>query len=759
MRLAALMFLAGGMVTHQLASLPSLALLVTGVTVVFLLSFLWSNEFSRAVLWLLLGCTWAVWHGEAALVGRLPAQSQDRTFSVSGTVVSPVHKTGLSRFVLETDQQALPWRIRIAWYDPPERIGAGERWQLRLRLRLPVGFSNPGGFDYEQWLFRQGIGATAYVVKSGENARLALPGPSTIVWREAISEKIARLTRGLEYGAIIRALTVGDRSHMQPGHWETLNATGTNHLLAISGLHVGLVAVFGFAAGRLIWGGLVPFGLRREQMGALVGLSAALVYAALSGFAIPAQRAVLMVAGALLALHSARTVTPGQFLSAALLVIVIADPLAVMDAGLWLSFVAVASILWVLRQRPSGFFRQWGLVQGAVSLALVPALLIFFQRVSLVAPLVNLIAIPVVGLLVVPLCLAGVVALALNESLARGLWLLADRIIHMMWWGLEQAAAWPGVVWTTPSPSLVAVLAGLAGIVALLGPLHRILWVPGCILMSFLMFAPRHAPEYGEARVTLLDVGQGLSAIIETSKHTLVYDTGPRFRSGFDTGSGVVAPYLRSRGIDVIDLLVISHGDMDHRGGMQGLMNAIPVRELMVSNAEIDIDTRLCTRGDRWNWDGVEFHVLHPPTGLFKGNNASCVLHVTTSGMGILLPGDVEKAAEAWLVNNAGKDLKADLLIAPHHGSDTSSTVAFLRSVGPSHVLIPAGYGNRFGLPSADVVARYEALGMHIFVSGCEGALTVTVGEQEQMLVRGWRVAGKKYWTLRPCAGKRVERR
>lgn len=756
MRLAALMFLAGAVVVQQLSSLPSVALIVVPAVGVGLLCRQWGGDPLRGLLWLLLGCAWAVWHGQSVLGERLATQLENRTINVSGTVLSPVNKPGLSRFLLllDTDQAALPDRVRIAWYEPSARPGAGERWRLRVRLRRPVGFSNPGGFDYERWLFRQGIGATGYVLNSGENVRLGGSGGTPVAWRETISTRVARLTRDLEYGAIIRALTVGDRSGMEAGHWNTLNATGTNHLLAISGLHVGLVAVFGFAAGGRLWARLLPVGIRRSQLAAIVGLSLAFAYAALSGFAIPAQRAVFMVAGALLAVISGRTVTPGQFLGGALFVILVADPFAVLDTGLWLSFVAVSSILWVVRQRATGFFRQCGMVQGAVSLGLIPILLLFFQRLSLVAPLVNLFAIPVVAAIVVPLCLAGVAALILNDSLARGLWLLADRVIHLLWWILDNVAGLPGVLWTTPAPSVAGLSAGLLGVIALLGPLRRILWVPACVLLGFLLFATRDAPDFGQARVALLDVGQGLSVVVETSRHTLVYDAGPRFRSGFDTGSGVVAPYLRSRGINIVDLLVISHGDMDHRGGMAGLMDALPVQQVMFSNREPGSDAKTCTRGQRWTWDGVVFNLLHPPSGLFTGNNRSCVLHVATKGDAILLPGDIEKAAEAWLVENAGQDLEARLLVAPHHGSDTSSTAAFLDAVGPAFVLIPAGYGNRFGLPRPEVVARYESFGAQVFVSGCEGALIANMADREQVSIQGWRVAGERYWTLQPCAGK-----
>ncbi|MCK5640480.1 MAG: DNA internalization-related competence protein ComEC/Rec2, partial [Gammaproteobacteria bacterium] len=537
-----------------------------------------------------------------------------------------------------------------------------------------------------------------------------------------------------------------------PRQWEVLIATGTNHLMAISGLHIGLVAGLVYLLVRWLWvfAGSLALTVPAPKAGAFAALLAAMVYAALAGFSIPTQRALVMIAVAMGAVLLQRHVLPRQGLALALLLVLLLDPLAVLAPGFWLSFAAVAVILYGMAGRlsPRGIWWRWGRVQWLVAIGLLPFMLLLFGRVAPLSPLANIIAVPWMGFLVVPLTLLGALLLPLTEPVANLLLTSAVWLVELLWPLLEGLAdASSGLQF--PAPPLWAMLPGLIGMAWLLAPRGWPVRGLGIIgLLPMLLNSPAK-PNAGEVWLTLLDVGQGLATVVQTTNHVLVYDTGPRFSDSFDTGKAVVAPYLQHRGIGRIDTLVISHGDNDHIGGAQSLSRALPVEEILTSvPGKIPWQRSTpCQRGQQWRWDGVDFEVLHPPSHYrSRGNDGSCVIRVSSRAGDVLLTGDIEALSELELVLQEADALQTRILIAPHHGSKTSSNESFVTAVAPEYVLLPVGYRNRYGLPNAEVVSRYQKAGSRLLDTASHGAISVVMGSQHDILPTTYRSFARRYW-------------
>ncbi|MBI5613022.1 MAG: DNA internalization-related competence protein ComEC/Rec2, partial [Gammaproteobacteria bacterium] len=479
-------------------------------------------------------------------------------------------------------------------------------------------------------------------------------------------------------------------------------------------------------------------------------------YAALAGFAIPTQRALVMLAVAMAGILWSRRRSPSYILAVALLLVLAIDPLAVLAAGFWLSFAAVALILYVIhpgraratwRER----WRAWTGMQWAIAVGMLPLMLVLFQQTSVSGPIANLIAIPVIESLVIPLTLLGVTALvALPESIAAGLFLAAAWCLDKLWYVLEALAALDHTQWVQHTPPAWTVACAVVGVVVLLAPRgFPARWVGALWLAPMLWLRPP-GPAPGEVWFTLLDVGQGLAAVARTATHTLVYDSGARWSSRFDAGRAVVAPFLRHAGVARIDTLIVSHAHNDHIGGAASLLEALPVERLLSSVPDLLAGAEHCRAGQRWEWDGVRFEILHPPADApWRDNNASCVLRIADSRGAILLPGDIASTAERALVAASARDLNAEVLVAPHHGSKTSSTAVFVDAVSPRLVLYPVGYRNRHRHPHPAVVERYAWVGAEAHESPRHGAMTVRFGPDGPEL-SGYREQRPRYWWHRP---------
>jgi competence protein ComEC len=725
-----------------LPSLPPRWLLLLLLAIASCILLLCRRLWSVAVFALAFGLFWAQLHACAVLCGALPESLVRQTLMAEGRVVSlPEQRQEAVRFRFRIDRLLhdgdpvdFHGLVRLSWYRDPPALVAGQRWRLAIRIKPPHGFINPGGFDYERWLFEQGIKATGHVRDDPANALLAAgPGGHLLdLWRQRLRDRLdAAWTTDRPARALVRALVLGDRGALTPAQWEVFSRTGTSHLIAISGLHVGLVAGFVFLLARWLWSrsSRLMARLAAPRAAALAALMAALAYAALAGFAISTQRALLMLMVVMLALLAGRTLRPASALLLALLAVLLLHPSSLLSYGFWLSFGAVAVLLYALGRRlaPARALWRWGRAQWAIALGLLPLLLMLFGRASLIAPAVNLVAVPLFGV-ILPLVLIAATATLLfswNWPLAL-VGLLLDQCYAL----LASIATLPAASMTLGGRAHWVWVAALCGVLLLLAPRGLpARWLGLVLLLPLVLMRPA-APAPGEARFTLLDVGQGLAAVVRTHAHTLVYDLGPRYPSGFETGSAVVAPYLREIGVKRVDLVVASHADQDHVGGLRGLLGAMQVSKVVSGEPDelVDdldgLDLSGCRRGQRWRWDGVDFELLHPARDGYQGNDASCLLRVGSAAAVLLLPGDLEQGVERRLAARLGQRLKADILVAGHHGSATSTSSEFLAAVQPTWVLYTSGYANRWGFPVAEVRERVNALGLASANTATDGAVS-----------------------------------
>ncbi len=714
------------------------------------------------------GFLYAGWRADIRLSEALPLALEGRDVVVTGVVASlPQALERGQRFVFELDErmQSLPGRLSLAWYaGQAEGAGpaapvfrAGQRWQLTVRLRRPHGNLNPHGFDYEGWLLQQDIRATGYVRPDGERALLdtAVPGLGLAVerLRERVRDRFRQALPEGRYTGVLIALAIGDQRAIPAEQWRVFARTGISHLVAISGMHVTMIAAL---AALLVGGGwrrCPALALRwpAQQAGVLAGFVVAWGYCLLAGWGVPAQRTLYMLGCVSLALVLRRDVAPSRVLAAALGVVVVIDPWSVLAAGFWLSFGAVAVLLLVSAGRlgPGGRLITALRTQWAVTLGLVPALLVLFQQFSLVSPFANAIAIPLVSFVVTPLALLfALLPLQMLADLAHGAMVLT--MLPVAWLGELPGASWQQAA----PPPLLAVLAGVGCLWVLLPrgtPARPVGLLP---LLALLLWSPGRPPT-GQARVTVLDVGQGLAVHVQTSGHDLLYDTGPAFSADANSGERILLPYLRAMGVHRLDALVVSHQDQDHAGGAESVLGGLPVVRVL-SSLSYNHPLRLiagprneaCAAGQTWDWDGVRFRVLHPadPVGEGRaGNDATCVLQVEAAGSTLLLSSDIEAASESQILAREGGALASEFVVAPHHGSRTSSTQAFIAATAPRWVIFPVGYRNRFRHPAPDVWARWEASGAGLLRTDLAGAVSFELGPWARAPVAE-RERAPRYW-------------
>ncbi len=705
---------------------------------------------------MLLGVLWASTYADWRLSGQLADDLQGQDVRIQGFILSlpqqQDHRSSFD-FTVTRAPPGIPDKLRLTWYDPPTLLRAGQAWEMTVRLKRPHGRSNPGGFDYEAWLFANHIAATGYVRTHPEAGRIAPPVRISRyigVWRQAISDRLdAALPDSRQLG-VIKALTIGSQDLISRQQWELFRKTGVVHLMVISGSHISLIAGLLFLGVRWAWARYGGLRVSPQNMAALLAWLAALLYAALAGFSVPTQRAVLMLTVGLCAVVWQRHTAPFQVLGLALLAVVGFDPLAVLSVGFWLSFTAVALLIFISAGRlgKAGYWREALKLHFAMAIGLAPLLLVFFQQVSLVSPLANWLAVPLVGLCITPMALLATGLAGLSASLARLLLWPVDQLLQGLEWVLRYMADWPVASLSCPQPPWYAVLLAGVGTLWLFAPKG----MPGRCLSPFLFlplfFVDVDKPRTGEVWLTLLDVGQGLATVVQTERHALVFDTGAKYSEQSDMGDSVVLPFLRYQGITQIDALMISHGDNDHSGGADSLLTELPVAAVYSSVAEWAERKggQYCMAGHHWQWDEVQFTVLSPTERpLASENDQSCVLKITGSRHGFLLTGDIEQTAEKQLVEQYAAQLSSTVLIAPHHGSKTSSSWEFLQQVQPQWVLIPAGYRNRFGFPHPRVLERYRSMGLKSFSTGEHGAISVkALGSALDFEVA--RQKRKRYW-------------
>ena len=733
----------------------------------------------------LLGFCWAAYIAQLALAPSLSKEDEGRDITLTGTVASlPYHFDQGVRFHFAVEhaqgaRSTVPPKVALAWYNgdggSPDAgtVQPGQRWQLVVRLQRPHGNANPHGFDYEAWLLERGIRATGYVRDQGaRNQRIVSFvfsfGNLVERARAVLRARIRAALPGKEYAGVIVALVVGDQRAIDQSDWKVFNRTGISHLVSISGLHITMVAGLVAFLASWLWrrsfftSAQLPLVLPAQKVAALSGACAALFYVLLAGFGIPAQRTLYMLTVVAAAVWFGRITNVSHVLCAALGVVVLLDPWAVLAPGFWLSFGAVALILYATTgriKRPEariGAALRLGVyTQYVVTIGLVPLTMLLFSQVSVVSPVANALAIPLVSFVVTPLSLIGALMPAPLSTMLLG-------AAHLCVEGLALILGWLGglnfAVWTAPAPAPWMFVFALAGTVWMLAPRGwPVRWTGVAGWLPLLASLPSH-PAQGEMHVTAFDVGQGMALLVETSGHRLLYDTGPFYSPESNGGNRVILPYLRARGIASLDGMVVTHSDVDHAGGALAILETVRTAwvssSLWLDHAVVRAAPvhRRCVAGQRWMWDGVHFEMLHPSPASYadtslKPNARGCTLRITAGAHAILLAADIEAAQEAQLVAGARDRLHAAVLLAPHHGSGTSSTPAFLEAVRPSVALFQVGYRNRYRHPKREVMERYERMGIERIRTDDSGAVTLKFGAT--LRLERYRQTHARYWHMR----------
>jgi len=724
----------------------------------------------RFLAWFMLGfaTTWiAAW---IVIDDRLDPAMQGETISIVARIADfPAITDETLRFIVEQDERSdLPARVRLSWYRPEAVPALGEFWQLRVRLRRPHGYANPGGFDYEGWLFRQRIGATGYVVSHKDNQRLGtVPVGRTARTRQDFVNRVTQLLPNDDAAAVLLAVGVGARHRITREQWDRYAITGTSHLMAISGLHIGLAAGGVFLLAWAVFA-LLCRRMNVRDMALVTAVLAAGIYAALSGFAVPARRAFLMTLLAAAAVLNRRKLNGATLLAIPCLVLLFADPISIHAPGFKLSFAAVAILLWSLQSYYPRALRRGGarlnypgvtqaidnlrrlyLLQIALLTGLFPLTVLIFGRFSVIAPLMNLLVLPLFNFITVPFCLVGMLLQGSLHALGDPLLVIAYDSIRLVLSLVSFAAELPAVRTEIPP------LEGLAIVIALLPVVHAV-FPPGWpgrklawIAMAAVLLYRPPAPPPGCLDYHVLDVGQGLAVVLRAGEHTLLFDTGPSFRSGSSTADIVIIPFLESRGVEQLHTLIVSHADQDHAGGANTIASRFEIGTTLVGETVPGLGSQQipCSTASSWLAGGVRFQFLHPPPQVaWEGNNASCVLEVAIGNHRILLTGDIETPVEATLLENSLIG-PVSTVIVPHHGSRTSSSPRFVARLRPELAIVSAGFGNRWGFPKADVVRRWEQAGARLLQTATSGAIgqRVCSGSGAEP-VRQQRRASRQYW-------------
>ena len=708
----------------------------------------------------LVGYCWAFIFALAMVLPQLSSSLENKDILVSGIVadIRSEHDRFI-QFVFQMDkasiqyhQHQIPQRVILSWYQPDEELHISQFCSFTVRLKKHWRYANPGSFDTEKIMFLHGIGARGYI-RSGECKNFKKHQLGKVSLRENWLKKFKTDSRKYNNSHLMSALSFGDREEMEYHDWKILRNTGTSHLLAISGLHLSAISavIYFIMCYALRCSATICNRWPAQKMAALCAIFAAIFYAYLADFSLPTQRALIMVCIGLLAIILNKPVVSFNVLSAALIIVLINNPMSTLSAGFWMSFLAVFFIFVFIKCiNTKNRLTKIIFLQFFLGATLFPVSLWFFSQASIIAPIVNLIAVPIVSLLILPLLLLSVLLSLMNSHFVHYLLSIVNVLFDWLWQSLEWAAT------TTLSfidfyPSLLGVIACVIGLLILIQPSG----LPGKYLSSFLISSlffiqlPKIQPN--QMRMTVLDVGQGLSVVLETANHAMIYDVGPRSFSGFSTGHSVVLPYLRYRGITSLDLAIVSHNDNDHSGGVFALIKQDMVETLMVSNQPELYPTEhivLCRSGLAWKWDGIYFEILHPPENWQSNdNNRSCVLQISHSSGKILLVGDIEKTAENWLVDQYGDNLGSEILLVPHHGSTSSSSYRFVGRVHPQTAVFSAGYMNRYGFPHATIMQRYQEYGAQLVDITHEGAVTFLFDADKGITqLPGHRARSQRYW-------------
>ncbi len=800
MKVSALGFVFGAWLLQQQVVLPDItralvAALILASSLVIFVQFKHHlvKKISLFVLTALLGFFWAATFATIRLSDELPKNWEQKSVDIVGVVASLPEVTERGerfRFDVErilTHDAKIPKHISLNFYRDQYLLNsesqklqnapsltnyfhAGERWQFTVRFKRPHTTYNPHGFDFEAWALAENMRATGTIRNKSGYKKLSnfVYRPSYMIesWREKVGNHISQTLANKPFAGVIRALVVGDDSQITQVQWNVYLRTGVNHLMSISGLHITMLAGLAFSIVAFIWRRFPNLVMRMptRKAATIAGVLVAITYACLAGWSVPTQRTLCMLVVFAFALLIGRSLAISLVLAMALLVVVLFDPWAVNAPGFWLSFGAVAIIAYVTvgRLKLMHWFKEAVNTQWAITLGLLPLLIFMFGQTSIVSPLANAFAIPIISLVVVPLAIVG------------GL-LHLDFILHASYFVLEiamQGLNWLATfsLWQQATPPTWTLLLAMLGALWMLLPRGFPQRWLGLVLLLPLFFVHPPRPKMGEMQVAVLDVGQGLAVVIQTENHTLLYDAGSRYSAQSDAGSKIIAPYLRGEGVKKLDGFIVSHNDVDHSGGATSVLVQTPVDWLassfVLAETGQSVKQLKCFAGQHWVWDGVDFKVLYPRIESYdnadiKDNNMSCVVKVNSQFGSVLLTGDIEREAEKELIGHAlqvnihkpsgdalnkNNLLKSDVLIAPHHGSKTSSTPEFIAAVGAKHTIFTVGYLNRFKHPKPLITKNYAETGALLYRSDYQGALVIDFMPNKPIIINAWRHSQQRYW-------------
>ena len=759
-----LTFLAGNLFLQTFAELPSIfiSLMMILTALIFWRSLKKKSKLAILPLAFAIGFAYAHWHAHSTLAWTLKKDWEIKPLIATGTIVSLPRKGKFGtqfEFHLEklSNQQLTEYpytKIKLITKD--NKIYPGDKWQFLVKLKRIHGLQSIGAYDYEAWSFEHGIRASGTVKDSHENKLIAHQQwkyPLQTL-RQYLQNKINEYSPHTQTSPWLSALIIGERNGISQENWQVLRNTGTNHLMAIGGLHIGIMAGIFSMLVSFLWKrhSRLPLIFPAQHAALISALIIAFIYASLSGFSLPSQRAIIMLTVFILISLTHKRINPFNAWSLALLIVIILNPATVLSESFWLSFGTIALIIYGMSNRlsPSGFWWKHGRVQWVIGVGLIPLSLTLFQECSLVSFIANTIAIPLFAMIILPLCFVSTVFLIIQPTIGSLLLLLADKSLAGLWMILTWLSHLKWASFHIAMPNFYILFFTSIGFLILLLPSGTPLRLLGIIWILPLFLYQQQRPREGEYYMNLLDVGQGLSVVIQTATHTLLYDAGPKLEASSDMGERIVLPFLRSAGIKKIDLMVISHADNDHIGGANAILNAYRHTPIKTSAPEkfSSSHVEFCNAGDAWKWDGVNFTFLYPMNyDNNSRNDNSCVLMIDNGKYKILLTGDIEKYAEQELLHNMPEKLAANIIVAPHHGSKTSGIPKFISAVHPEIVLYATGYRNRYHFPHPSVIKEYEKINALAFNTSESGSIQFIVGKNGlETKPQEYRKMNKKYW-------------
>jgi len=740
----ALFFLAGLVVFSTKTTLELNVVeitLILALFITFLATFRRKSSVSIKILFAIAGFAWMAVFSHTLTNQGIDEEFLNQPIETQGFIVSlPASNAQKSIFVYEV-VEPFAAKVRLSWYGVDSaKLIAGDEWALTIKLKHNNGLRNQAGFDYEKWLFANKISATGYVRESEFNKTLSSSNSALIhQLRQSIRTTLAPYLQYLDFSGVINALVLGDRSLIKNNHWLLFQQTNTTHLSVISGLHIGLISTLLFFVTTFLWRLFRPLVTRipAQVVGAFFGIIGALSYAFIAGLSVPTQRAFIMASVAFLSIILRTQYSVWTLYGLAMLLVLILNPLSVYDVGFWLSFYAVGVILYgVSLFNNKSTLLKLIYLQLLICVAMLPITLWFFQSSSSLSGLANLVAIPTFSFIVTPISLLGALfSIAEITTLAQLCFEIADKTLSLLAVFLQQISDLSFNRLHFMPASILDLFILMTGACLLILPRGLKLRRAALLLIAIPIFASQTNIPSKTALIDVLDVGQGLSVIVRTENHTLIYDTGSQSPSGFNMGDAALVPFLIANQVNNIDTIIISHGDNDHIGGLQAIMSNFTIGKILSSVPnKIPRAAEHCHSGQSWIWDGVRFDILSPTSDTsFAGNNASCVLKISTADASLLLTGDIEKKAEKALLKNNTINLDAEVVLIPHHGSKTSSTEAFIGAISPAIAISSAGYRNPYKHPATEIVERYKENGVVVFDTSCSGQLSFVLDDEITM--------------------------